>query len=115
MAELGGSITLCSNCLESGAKGMEVGEQKGTQRDPWRNHIIVCDPCKQALLEGCFGVLHRRYRAKRIVRRDDNQQDGSGTTPTREEAEAEPLTWADVDTLDNLSDRIAFRLPSREP
>lgn len=60
---------LCDNCLDDGAKGFPVGHDKGTQRDPYRDHVTLCEPCRDALVAGAFGALHARFRAERTVTR----------------------------------------------
>ena len=63
-------MNLCGNCLEVGEhKPLDVGPDKGTQRDPYRNRVVLCEPCATALLAGDFATLHARYRAERAVTR----------------------------------------------
>jgi hypothetical protein len=60
-------ITLCLNCLATGAKGIEVGPTKGPQMDPYRDQIDLCDICRDALLTGDFHTLSTRHTAERTI------------------------------------------------
>lgn len=63
-------LSLCLNCLEAGATtGVEVGPDRGSQRDPWRQKVILCERCREALLDGDFGTLAERFREKREISR----------------------------------------------
>lgn len=62
-------LNLCLNCLEPDAHGVEVGPEKGSQRDPYREHVQLCETCKLALLGGDFGALSIRYAKERKVSR----------------------------------------------
>lgn len=65
----GSQSSLCGNCLEYGADKVDVGPDVGTQRDPERLTVALCQPCRDALLTGAFDVLNERYVAERTVRR----------------------------------------------
>ena len=61
-------MKLCSNCLETGDwRNLEVGPDRGTQRDPYRATVSLCGECAEALLQGAFSRLHERYRAERTI------------------------------------------------
>lgn len=62
-------LNLCLNCLAAGASGVDVGPEKGSQRDPYRDELQLCDDCKAALLAGDFARLASRYSVERTVRR----------------------------------------------
>lgn len=64
-------LWLCMNCLQSGAKGVDVGPDKGSQRDPYRESIPLCEICEGALLEGNFEVLAARHTNERVINRAD--------------------------------------------
>lgn len=70
-------MILCLNCLEVGAKGVPVGHDKGSQRDPYRESVYLCDPCARALLSGDFVTLAYRNREQRTVK----AQRGDGEVP----------------------------------
>lgn len=62
-------MKLCGNCLESGNhRPVDVGPNMGTQREPYRAYIVLCETCRTALIGGDFTTLHERYRAERTVR-----------------------------------------------
>ncbi len=61
-------MILCLNCLETGAKGVPVGRDKGTQRDPYRESVPLCEPCTTALLAGDFVTLAERNRRERVIK-----------------------------------------------
>lgn len=63
-------MMLCLNCLQPGAVSVEVGPEKGSQRDPYREKLPLCEECRDALLYGSFDVLHERYSAERTIRRE---------------------------------------------
>jgi hypothetical protein len=63
-------LNLCMNCLERDAVNVEVGREKGSQRDPYRDTVALCDPCRDALLSGNFDMLHERFNSERTVRRE---------------------------------------------
>lgn len=62
---------LCDNCLitDEDVKGVRVGPDKGTQRDPYWDSVSLCPTCGQALLGADFEMLHDRYASERTVRR----------------------------------------------
>lgn len=64
-------LALCLNCLQAGAKGVEVGPDKGTQRDPYRATLPLCETCEGALLDGDFQTLAERQTNERVVSRID--------------------------------------------
>lgn len=64
------AMNLCLNCLSTGADPVEVGREKGNQRDPYRDTVALCPPCTAALVDGHFDVLHERFNSDRTVRRD---------------------------------------------
>ena len=64
-----GDQRLCSNCLADGGKGYPIGNDKGSQRDPYREFVVLCEPCREALEAGNFAVLHERYAAERLISR----------------------------------------------
>lgn len=58
---------LCGNCLALGAAKVPVGYDKGSQRDPYRDQVPLCQPCRTALFAGEFAALAGRYTAGRYV------------------------------------------------
>lgn len=62
-------LDLCLNCLESGAVQVEVGPDKGSQRDPYRDKLPLCETCRGALLSGDFALLAERYSPTRVIDR----------------------------------------------
>lgn len=60
-------ITLCLNCLETGASSVSVGPNKGHQMDSYRDTIDLCGVCKTALLSGDFAALAFRHTAERTI------------------------------------------------
>jgi hypothetical protein len=65
-----GSTLLCLNCLELGAVPVPVGNEKGSQRDPYREVLPLCGPCRDSLIEGNLGMFHARHRVERSVIRE---------------------------------------------
>ncbi len=63
------ALNLCLNCLQPGAKAVEVGPEKGSQRDPYREQLPLCEACTNALLTGDFTVLSTRYSEERMFNR----------------------------------------------
>lgn len=61
-------VTLCVNCLESGAAPVAVGPDKGNQFDSYRDTIDLCFICKDALYAGDFETLASRHTNERILR-----------------------------------------------
>jgi len=68
-----GRLNLCLNCLQPGASGIEVGPDIGTQRDPYRESLQLCEPCRDALLSGDFATLADRQADERTVKRSTDQ------------------------------------------
>ena len=63
-------MTLCENCLENtDARPYPVGNERGPQRDPFRIHRVLCEPCREAVENGQWDVVHARYSAERQVTR----------------------------------------------
>jgi len=62
-------LNLCANCLHPGATGVDVGPEKGSQRDPYRESLPLCPPCAEALLTGDLATLSENYSAERTIRR----------------------------------------------
>jgi hypothetical protein len=64
------SISLCLNCLARGkVTAVPVGQEKGSQRDPYRETLSLCETCGQALVLGDFAALHARYQSETTVNR----------------------------------------------
>ena len=63
------SLTLCLNCLQPGASAIQVGPDKGTQRDPYRDSVDLCDTCQAALLNADFATLADRQADVRTIKR----------------------------------------------
>lgn len=65
------TLNLCLNCLENGpgVRAFSVGPAKGNQRDLYRNQVNLCEPCRTALENGDFDVIHGRYRRERTIKR----------------------------------------------
>lgn len=61
------NLTLCNNCLWLGARPVDVGPEQGTQRDPYRAKLMLCDDCKAALLGGDLVSFHRRFSPSREI------------------------------------------------
>lgn len=62
---------VCHNCLAVGARPIDVGPDKGTQRDPFRASVPLCSTCEAALLDGNFMALHERYVEERVLLRGE--------------------------------------------
>lgn len=60
-------MNLCINCLETGAQPRPIGPDQGTQRDPYRETIPLCDACWVPLYAGNLPVFHARFAATRTV------------------------------------------------
>lgn len=60
-------ISLCNNCLETGAYPVEVGPPKGNQYDSYRDEIYMCNSCRAALLSGDFQIISERFRKERTI------------------------------------------------
>lgn len=73
---------ICTNCMGYGdIVPCSVGPEKGTQRDPYRNEILLCPPCTFALTDGRLSEFHARYGSEITVTRDDlepQKKDGDG-------------------------------------
>jgi hypothetical protein len=63
---------LCVNCLAPGAMQCPVGHAGGTQRDPIRITIELCETCTDYLLNGDFVALREYGRDERVVKVKDN-------------------------------------------
>lgn len=63
-------VVLCFNCLSPGSTSVEVGPERGTQRDPYRERVSLCKICAIALANGDFQALHSRYREQALYTRD---------------------------------------------
>lgn len=63
-------INLCANCLQDGAVGVDVGAEKGTQRDPYREAVQLCPTCAEALSRGDFEAIHERFAESRTIERN---------------------------------------------
>lgn len=63
---------LCLNCLESGARDVIVGGEKGHQMDRYHDTVALCSLCEAALLIGDFATLSRRYTEERTVKVNRN-------------------------------------------
>jgi hypothetical protein len=63
-------LTLCLNCLQAdNVSDVEVGPEKGSQRDAFRNTISLCEICESALLNGDFATLADRQADERMIKR----------------------------------------------
>lgn len=63
---------LCVNCLDyTDSRPVDVGPSKGSQFDPYREALVLCDPCGDALTSGDLGTFHQRYKAERSIGRAD--------------------------------------------
>lgn len=62
---------ICSNCLENftGVQPVPVGNERGSQMDPTRNTVDLCNDCATALVKGDFKKLHERYSETRTITR----------------------------------------------
>lgn len=65
------SLNLCLCCLEPGAEGFPIGHEQGSQRDPWRQSVQLCETCKTALLAGDFHTLAERQSDERKITRTE--------------------------------------------
>lgn len=63
-------MTLCLNCLNPGAIPVEVGPEKGNQRDPYRDTLDLCDICASALVNADFATLADRQADERMIKRE---------------------------------------------
>lgn len=63
---------VCFNCLRLGAANVEVGPEKSiTAYERWRDTVLLCPPCQDALVAGDFKLLHERYVEERHLTRED--------------------------------------------
>jgi hypothetical protein len=63
---------LCTNCMDYGCiSGVPVGHERGHQRDPYREQILLCSACAGALIRGSLRIFHERYVSSNTVSRDD--------------------------------------------
>jgi hypothetical protein len=76
---------VCGNCLTtytaSGpnrVRPIDVGPEKGNQRDPYRAVLHLCRLCGDALTAGRWDVLHERYAAERKVERKTTRETPPG-------------------------------------
>lgn len=54
-------ITLCLNCHErADVVDVEVGPEKGSQRDPYRTKLSLCPTCAEMLVTGNLEGLAMR-------------------------------------------------------
>lgn len=82
-------ITLCLNCLgrADGVRAVDIGPEKGTQRDPYRDAVDLCPICQTALLSGDFAKLAERNRTSTVI------EVGEPTEPTEE---LDPLSYQQI-------------------
>jgi len=62
-------MRLCLNCLDLGAKAVNVGPEKGNQYDSYTETVDLCEQCERCLLTGDFAGLVSLYAAERNVTR----------------------------------------------
>lgn len=63
---------LCINCMEyTECREVPVGHEKGSQRDPYRDTIVLCEPCGGALETPDLATFHSRYVPARELTRED--------------------------------------------
>jgi len=62
---------ICTNCMAFGnVRNVPVGNDKGHQRDPYRDQIPLCSLCEEALGKGSLREFHERYEDSTTVYRD---------------------------------------------
>lgn len=64
----------CINCLALGASAVDVGPERGTQRDPYRATLVLCERCEKALLDGRLDDFHAEYVDARTIYRHGGEQ-----------------------------------------
>lgn len=63
---------LCINCMEyTECRKVPVGQEKGTQRDPYHDTLTLCEPCGDALETPDLAMFHDRYVTAREISRED--------------------------------------------
>lgn len=63
------ALHLCVNCFDEGATPVDVGREQGNQRDPFRDQIDLCIPCRDALQTGNMTAFHERWEKQKTVTR----------------------------------------------
>lgn len=62
---------LCVNCMAYGdVRSVEVGQEKGSQRDPYREQLLLCGTCAAALTSGQLSTFHDRFANDNLITRD---------------------------------------------
>lgn len=70
---------ICTNCMGYGEiLSCPVGPDQGTQRDLYREQILLCGTCMRALVGGRLGEFHSRYGKEVTVTRDDLERKKEG-------------------------------------
>jgi hypothetical protein len=61
--------SMCDNCLEvrDDVKPVEIGPDKGSQRDPYRERLDLCGDCSKPLLDHDLPEFHARYVSVREI------------------------------------------------
>lgn len=59
--------SLCENCLEvrEDVRPLEIGPDKGHQRDPYREQLQLCGECAAPLLDHSLPAFHARFKSER--------------------------------------------------
>lgn len=62
---------LCEQCLtvSDDVRGFDLGPDRGSQRDPFRDQLWLCPDCSGPLLAHDMGAFCERYETERTVRR----------------------------------------------
>lgn len=64
-------MNICIWCLEdTSAKPTPIGFERGSQRDPYRETLLLCNSCSTALLAGDVKTFHSRYQGEKLITRE---------------------------------------------
>ena len=62
-------MRLCVNCLTPGALPFPIGPDQGSQRDPYRHTLDLCEECAVHLMEGNVQSFANSYMPERNISR----------------------------------------------
>lgn len=63
---------ICTNCMGFGELfSCPVGGEQGSQRDPYREQLLLCGTCMKALVAGRLSEFHSRFGSEVTVTRKD--------------------------------------------
>jgi hypothetical protein len=61
------AFILCENCLETDGAKVTLGPELGSQRDPFRDTIVLCPDCSKALLSHDLFTFTGRFTTTRTI------------------------------------------------